>query len=59
MVQILSAIGQSLGFVPRRKGKSVLVWVANLEALARLEPILAELCRRNPRAVMPWKRRTS
>lgn len=49
MVQILSAIGQSLGFVPRRKGKSVLVWVANLEALARLEPILAELCRRNPR----------
>jgi hypothetical protein len=49
MLQILRAFWQSLGFVPRRKGKSVLVWVANLDALARLEPILAELYRRNPR----------
>jgi len=49
MVQILSAVRQSLGFAPRRKGKSVLVWVASLDALARLEPILAELSRRNPR----------
>ncbi len=49
MVRILNAFWQSLGFAPRRKGKSVLVWGADLDAFTRVAPILAELARRNPR----------
>jgi hypothetical protein len=49
MRQFLSAIAQSLGFVPRRKGKSVLVWGTSLGGFARARPILSELSKRNPR----------
>ncbi len=49
MLQFLRLFGQRLGFVPRRKGKSVLVWAAGLDGFARLAPVLAELSRRNPR----------
>lgn len=49
MRQFLSAIAQSLGFVPRRKGKSVLVWGTSHGGFARARPILSELSKRNPR----------
>ncbi len=49
MRQFLSAFAQSLGFVPRRKGKSVLVWGTSLDAFTRAQPILTELSGRNPR----------
>ncbi len=49
MLQFLRVFGQSLGFVPRRKGKSVLVSATSRDAFTRVEPILAELSRRNPR----------
>jgi hypothetical protein len=42
-------MAQHLGFVPRRKGKSVLVWVASRGGFARVRPILDEVSRRNPR----------
>jgi hypothetical protein len=49
MRQFLSVFAQSLGFVPRRKGKSVLVWVTSLGGFARAQPILSELSKRSPR----------
>ena len=49
MLRILRALAQQLGFVPRRKGKSVLVWGASREGFARIEPILDEVSERNPR----------
>ncbi len=49
MLRFLRAMAQRLGFVPRRKGKSVLVWAASSEGFERVRALLEELARRNPR----------
>lgn len=49
MLRILRALAQHLGFVPRRKGKSLLVWGASRQGFARVRPILEQVSERNPR----------
>jgi hypothetical protein len=45
----LRAARQSLGFIPRRKGKSVLVWGRSSPAFARLHPLLEAIKALYPR----------